>query len=121
MGESFFAHKKLMLGNMTSGSLLKDYGNPPLELLDFVKNITDIHQLYSQAVDVFESRNGYLVNEMQCIFGQSDAYQMKVNNSVGRYIYKHNQWEFESGDFNTNECYDLRLKVAIELLTKLKN
>ena len=121
MGESFFAHKKLMLGNMTSGSLLKDYGNPPLELLDFVKNITDKHQLYSQAVDVFESRNGYLVNEMQCIFGQSDAYQMKVNNSVGRYIYKHNQWEFESGDFNTNECYDLRLKVAIELLTKLKN
>lgn len=121
MGNSFFAHKKLMLGNMTSGSLLKDYGNPPLELLDFVKAITDKHQLFSQAVDVFESPEGYLVNEMQCIFGQSDAYQMKVDDCVGRYLYENESWKFEAGDFNTNESYDLRLQSAIELYKKIKN
>jgi hypothetical protein len=121
MGDSFFAHKKLMLGKMTSGSLLKDYGNPPLALLDFVKSITDKHKLFSQAVDVFESPNGYLVNEMQCIFGQSDAFQMKVDDFVGRYTFQNGSWKFEAGDFNTNESYDLRLKAAIEYYQKLNS
>ena len=121
MGDSFFAHKKLMLGNMTSGSLLKDYGNPPLALLDFVKSITDKHKLFSQAVDVFESPNGYLVNEMQCIFGQSDAFQMKVDDCVGRYTFQNGSWKFEAGDFNTNESYDLRLQAAIEYYQKLNS
>lgn len=121
MGDSFFAHKKLMLGNMTSGSLLKDYGNPPLALLDFVKSITDKHKLYSQAVDVFESPNGYLVNEMQCIFGQSDAYQMKVDDCVGRYFFHNESWKFEPGDFNTNESYDVRLQAAIQYYLKLNS
>jgi hypothetical protein len=121
MGDSFFAHKKLMLGNMTSGSLLKDYGNPPLALLDFVKSITDKHKLFSQAVDVFESPKGYLVNEMQCIFGQSDAYQMKVDDCVGRYTFQNGSWNFEAGDFNTNESYDLRLQAAIEYYQKLNS
>jgi glutathione synthase/RimK-type ligase-like ATP-grasp enzyme len=118
MGDSFFAHKKLLLGKMTSGSLLKDYGTPPLELLDFVKAITDKHQLYSQAVDVFESPDGYLVNEMQCIFGQSDAFQMKVNDCIGRYLFENGTWKFEAGDFNTNESFDLRLQVAIKYFQK---
>jgi hypothetical protein len=121
MGDSFFAHKKLMLGNMTSGSLLKDYGNPPLALLDFVKSITDKHKLFSQAVDVFESPKGYLVNEMQCIFGQSDAYQMKVDDCIGRYTFQNESWKFEAGDFNTNESYDLRLQAAIEYYQKLNS
>jgi hypothetical protein len=120
MGNSFFAHKKLMLGKMTSGSLLKDYENPPLELLDFVKTITDKHKLYSQAVDIFESSSGYLVNEMQCIFGQSDAYQMKVNHCIGRYLFENGAWKFEAGDFNSNESYDLRLQSAIELYQQSK-
>ena len=78
LGNSFFAHKKMMQGEMTSGSLLKDYGNPPLELLDFVRELTDKHHFFSQAVDIFESPSGFLVNEMQCIFGQSDTFQMMV-------------------------------------------
>ncbi len=120
MGDSFFAHKKLLLGKMTSGSLLKDYGNPPLKLLDFVKSITDKHQLYSQAVDVFESPEGYLVNEMQCIFGQSDTFLMKVEGSIGRYLFENGTWKFEAGDFNTNESYDLRLQAAIKCYQKTK-
>ena len=54
-----------------------------------------------------------LINEMQCIFGQSDPYQMLVGGVAGRYIYQDNQWKFEAGDFNTNESFDLRLQSII--------
>lgn len=114
IGNSFFAHKKLLKNKMSSGSLLKEYCNPPLELLDYVKSITDQFNFYSQAIDLFEYNGNYLINEMQCIFGQSDSYQMKVNDEIGRYVFKENSWVFEKGDFNTNESYDLRLSSAIE-------
>ncbi len=115
MGDSFFAHKKLQKKGKASGTLLKGYENPPLELFDFVKNITDNHALFSQSVDIFESSRGYLVNEMQCFFGQSDPHQMFVDGIPGRYLNKGGNWLFEAGDFNTNESYDLRLDTAIRL------
>lgn len=118
IGDSFFAHKKLMDGEKASGSLLKGYENPPLELMDFVKEVTDAYGFYSQAVDVFEPHSGqYLINEMQCIFGQSDPYQMKVDGIIGRYVYHSDQWVFEAGDFNGLESYLLRMDHFIELLT----
>lgn len=118
IGDSFFAHKKLIKGEKASGSLLKGYDNPPLKLLDFVKQITDKYKLYSQAIDIFESDGGYLVNEMQCIFGQSDPYQMKVDRKIGRYVYKENFWQFEEGDFNKNESYNLRIQYMIDFLNR---
>ncbi len=118
IGDSFFAHKKLMDGEKASGSLLKGYDNPPLELMDFVKEVTDAYGFYSQAVDIFEGEEGqYLINEMQCIFGQSDPYQMKVDGVVGRYIFQNDQWIFEAGDFNGLESYLLRIDHCINLLT----
>jgi glutathione synthase/RimK-type ligase-like ATP-grasp enzyme len=116
IGDSYFAHKKLKKGDKASGSLLKGYENPPLDILTFVKEITDKHHFYSQAVDIFESDQGYLVNEMQCIFGQSDPYQMLVNGKPGRYRFIDNTWVFEEGMFNTNESYDLRLEYLISKL-----
>jgi glutathione synthase/RimK-type ligase-like ATP-grasp enzyme len=113
IGDSFFAHKKLKIGEKASGSLVKNYENPPLALLDFARGITEKYQFYSQAVDVFESDRGYLVNEMQCIFGQSDPFQMKVNDKIGRYRYINGKWEFEEGDFARNGCYDLRLEFVL--------
>ncbi|MEI6821266.1 MAG: hypothetical protein WCL51_04990 [Bacteroidota bacterium] len=115
IGDSFFAHKKLIKNQKASGSLLKEYLNPPLDLFNFVKNITDRFNFYSQAIDIFEAENGYLINEMQCIFGQSDSYQMKVDGKIGRYIYNNNKWLFEEGDFNKNESYNLRIKYLIDL------
>jgi len=115
IGDSFFAHKKLKKGEKASGSLIKEYGKPPFDLLDFVKEITDKHQLYSQSVDIFESDRGYLINEMQCIFGQSDPYQMLINGKPGRYVMIEGEWQFEEGDFNSNESYDLRLETALKL------
>jgi len=115
IGDSFFAHKKLKIGEKSSGSLLKSYDNPPLELLNFVKEITDRHGFFSQAIDIFETENGYLVNEMQCIFGQSDPYQMLVNGKPGRYRFINGQWVFEEGNFNKNESYNLRVEHVLRL------
>lgn len=115
MGDSFFAHKKLKSGQKASGTLLKGYENPPLDILDFMKGITDRFGFYSQSVDIFESDRGYLVNEMQCFFGQSDPHQMLVDGVPGRYVYTDDRWVFEAGDFNSNESYDLRLETALDL------
>jgi hypothetical protein len=117
IGDSFFSHKKLKLKDKASGSLMKNYDDPPLKLLSFVKELTDRFHFRSQAVDLFESISGnYLINEMQCIFGQSDYYQMLVNGKPGRYLWKENNWMFEQGDFNGNESYDLRIDYIIESL-----
>jgi len=113
IGDNFFAHKKLRTGEKSSGSLIKNYDNPPLDLLDIVKEMTDRHRFYSQAIDIFESDRGYLINEMQCIFGQSDPYQMLVNGIPGRYQYINGKWLFEEGDFARNKCYDLRLEFIL--------
>lgn len=109
IGDAFFAHKKLKIGEKASGSLKKQYDNPPLELLSFVKGVTDKHDFKSIAIDIFEDQTGkYLINEMQCIFGQSDPYQMMVDGIPGKYFWN-NQWIFEAGDFNSNLSYNLRL------------
>lgn len=114
IGDSFFAHKKLKAGDKASGSLLKSYCDPPRDLLDFVREMTDRHNFFSQAIDIFETDRGYLVNEMQCIFGQSDPHQMIVNEVPGRYVHSGAKWIFEQGDFCSNECYDSRIRYLIE-------
>lgn len=121
IGDSFFAHKKLKKGKMASGSLLKGYDNPPLSLFDFVKEVSDRFGFYSQAFDIFENENGeYLINEIQCIFGQSDPYQMLINGEPGRYVWNTDQWIFEPGNFNTNQSFDLRVSYILEKLENLR-
>jgi hypothetical protein len=109
----------MLIKGKASGSLEKKYDNPPLKLLEFVKEITDCFQFFSQSVDIFETSDGrYLINEMQCIFGQSDPYQMLVDGIPGRYVFADGQWVFEAGDFNTHESFDLRVQTAIDLYGK---
>jgi len=116
IGDSYFAHKKIVSKKKASGTLIKEYETPPPELLNFVRLLTDNFGFSSVAVDLFEPVKGeYLINEIQCIFGQSDPYQMKVDGNPGRYVYKSGRWEFEKGIFNSNESYDLRLKTAIRV------
>jgi len=106
-----------MCGEKASGSLLKNYDNPPLYLFDFAKEIMKKFNFTSQAIDAFESpEKKLLINEMQFIFGQSDAYQMLVDGKPGRYVYIDNGWKFEEGDFNRNESYNLRVENIIKLL-----
>lgn len=118
IGDSYFAHKKLVYGEKASGSLIKKYENPPQVLLDFVRSLTDRHQFQSVSIDFFEPVYGtYLVNEIQCIFGQSDPYQMLVDDKPGRYTHRNGAWVFEEGDFNANESYNLRVKAVIDDLS----
>jgi glutathione synthase/RimK-type ligase-like ATP-grasp enzyme len=117
IGDSFFAHKKIAIGEKASGTLLKAYENPPIKLLDFIKEITEKLGFTSLAIDLFETESGqYLVNEMQCYFGQSDSFQMKVDGKIGRYRYIDNNWIFEEGDFAKNACYNLRFEHLINQL-----
>lgn len=116
IGDSYFAHKKLVTGVKASGSLQKDYSNPPLSLLDFAKDICHKNELNSVSLDIFETPNGFLVNEIQTYFGQSDAFQMKVDDVIGRYLHQNGNWVFEAGDFASNQCYDLRVKHVQMLL-----
>ena len=119
IGDSFFAHKKVAVNNISSGKLIKDYNNIPIKLLDYLLEFSEKTRLNSLALDLFESDGDYLVNEIQCFFGQSDPYQMLVNDKPGRYQFNGKEWVFEEGMFNTNQCYDLRLTHAIEQLFKV--
>lgn len=122
IGDSFFAHKKLKVKDKASGSLLKGYETPPEDLLNFIKNITDRCDFSSQAIDLFVGENGeYLVNEMQCLFGQSDPYQMLIDGKPGRYVFQNNKWIFEEGDFARLQCFSLRLETFIDMLYKKLN
>jgi glutathione synthase/RimK-type ligase-like ATP-grasp enzyme len=121
VGDSFFAYKKMKVGEKASGLMDKVYANPPLSILDFVKKITDKFNFFSMAVDIFETnRDTYLVNEMQCIWGQKNDYQMFVNDKPGRYVYVDNKWVFEEGEFTKNKSYDLRLKYILSTITSIK-
>ncbi len=116
IGDSFFAHKKMVSGTMASGSLAKNYDDPPMSLLDFVRDISINHGISSASLDIFATPRGFLINEIQTYFGQSDPYQMKVGGIPGRYRYQSGQWVFEPGDWAANQCYDLRLEHALSLL-----
>jgi glutathione synthase/RimK-type ligase-like ATP-grasp enzyme len=119
--DSYFAHKKIKKGDKASGSLIKVYENPPLEMFDFIKEITDKRKFLSQSVDLFVTQDGqYLVNEMQCVFGQSDPYQMLIDGEPGRYRQVNGRWVFEAGDFNRYESFLLRLEHFIEILNQKK-
>ncbi len=113
IGDSFFAYKKLKVGDKTSGAKSLAFENPPLELLDFVREISTKHNITSAAFDLFELNGHYLVNEIQTLFGHKNDHILEVDGKAGRYVYKNNQWLFEEGDFNTNESYDLRLQDAL--------
>lgn len=116
IGDSYFAHKKIARNNKSSGTLLKGYDPVPLDLLDFILDITERTHLSSVAIDLFQRQGKFLVNEIQCFFGQSDPYQMLVNSKPGRYRRMNGNWVFEEGDFASNECFDLRLEHALKEL-----
>lgn len=118
IGESYFAYKKLKIDGQASGSKQFEYGPPPIELLNFTKQLCKKYSFNFMAIDVFHNSQGIFVNELQTIFGHKNSYICKVNGKPGRYIYQNDQWVFEEGDYNTNESYDLRLKTAINLYKK---
>jgi glutathione synthase/RimK-type ligase-like ATP-grasp enzyme len=121
IGDSYFGHQKVKLGDKASGSKGIKYVVPSEELLFFVKNLCEKYKFNSMAVDLFEANNKYLINELQCIFGHVQKFICENNGKPGRFRYQKSKWVFEEGMFNTNLSYDLRLEDALKLLEKSKN
>jgi glutathione synthase/RimK-type ligase-like ATP-grasp enzyme len=116
IGESYFGHKKIKQGDMASGTKGIDYVDPPVDILNFTRELCEKNNFNSMAIDIFEHpEKGYVVNELQTIFGHVQDYILEVDGKPGRYLFKDGNWLFEAGDFNTNESYDLRLETAISL------
>lgn len=115
IGDSYFAHKKTKIGDKCSGTKGIDYVNPPLGILNFIRNLCDENNFHSVAIDIFEHDGKYLVNEIQSIFGHVQDHILEVNGKPGRYKYLEGKWIFEEGMFNSNESYDLRMETALQL------
>ncbi len=120
IGNSYFGHQKLVGDNgLASGSDLVGWVEPPVELLQLVREICEVGQFNSMAVDILQTKTKqFYVNELQTIFGSYVLYQMKVNDVPGRYTYDGETYNFEEGSFNTNGCWDLRVEHFIEILKR---
>jgi hypothetical protein len=120
IGDSYFGHQKVKQRDKASGTKGIDYIAPPIDLLNFIKGICDRFGFKCMAIDLFEDGNGgYLINEMQCIFGHVQEYICELEGKPGRFIKKENHWIFESGMFNSNLSYDLRVEDILKTLVTL--
>jgi len=113
--DSFFAHKKLKVGQKASGGKKKEFGMPPKELMDYFDSLCIENGFDSVDIDVFERGDEYLVNEIQCVFGVPYKYLLKIEDQIGRLVKAGADWKFEPGDFAKNSCCNLRLKKALKL------
>lgn len=119
IGDSYFGHQKVKQGDKASGTKGIDYIIPPDSLLNFVRELCEKHNFNSMAVDLFEDgEGGYLVNEMQCIFGHVQDYICEKEGKPGRLRFIGERWVFEEGFFNSNLSYDLRIQNVVNLIAQ---
>lgn len=119
IGKFYFGHQKVKMGDKASGTKGIDFVPPPSKLLDFVEQICTLNKFETMAIDLFEDgKGGYLINEMQCIFGHVQAYICEKDGEPGRFRRIEEDWVFEPGLFNSNLSYDLRLDNVLEILAR---
>ena len=121
IGESYFGHQKLIDGEFHSGSGKVRWYNPPHELLDFIRKLTDNAGYTAINVDIFETNDGhFVVNEIQSHFAAYVESQMYIDGKPGRYLYDYSirEWRFEEGIFCRNSCCDLRVKKLSDQLDR---
>lgn len=117
IGDSYFGHQKIKQGDKASGTKGINYVMPPVSLLNFVKDLCTKYSFNSMAVDLFEDgKGGYLVNELQCIFGHVQDYICEKEGKAGRIKRINGNWEFEEGFYNSNLSYDLRLQNVLSII-----
>lgn len=122
IGKSYFGHQKVKQGDKASGTKGIDYIVPPEDLLFFVKDLCEKYSFNCMAVDLFEDGDGgYLINEMQTVFGHVQSYICSKNGKPGRFCFTNGKWVFEEGMFNTNLSYDLRLENVFEMLENIES
>ncbi len=122
--ESYFGHMKKKIGDFHSGSHTALEGEPPRELLDLTRRITDIKGFKSMGLDVLLSRDGRPhVTELQTIWGYTgDAKGLRPDGQLyaGRYKYNadHDDWVYEPGVFDENICCNLRVEYLVGQLLR---
>jgi glutathione synthase/RimK-type ligase-like ATP-grasp enzyme len=119
IGDSYFGHQKIKKGDKASGTKGIQYVPPGAGLLDFVRDVSERFGFNSMAFDLFETpEKGWLVNEMQTVFGHVQSHICERDGVPGRFRFLRGRWTFEPGEFNTNLSYDLRLEDALRLFRK---
>jgi len=119
VGDSYFGYEKGKSGDFHSGSYIRIWRDPPERLLNFIRDVTRLGGFTSMALDIFEvGGRGYLVNELQAMFGASIDVQMRVGGKAGRYVCddETGTWRFEEGDFSRNGCCNLRVEALLKTL-----
>lgn len=122
-GDYYYAYQKLKLYDKCSGTGLPDGHEiePPIELLDYVRQICDDNHFNSMAVDILATNDGiYRVNEMQTHWGVDHYDCMVINGKRGIYTYN-NGWNFIEGEFWDNNYFDMRLAASIDFYKKQKS
>lgn len=117
LGDSFFGFGKVKKGGFHSGSGETHWVVPPKGALDLAWAITERGGFKSMAVDIFETVDGrFLVNELQCVYGQHGSVQLVKDGKSGRLLHESDgTWRFEAGEFAVNHGCNLRVQEAIKL------
>ncbi len=119
IGDSFFGYRKEKgADGLHSASHKWSWVDPGKELLDLLKQVTDIGGFTSMNVDVFLTKDGrLLVNELQTVFGcTTPAIYMKVKDVEGRYHWQDGAWCFEPGNYWHNHMCNLRIDHLVRTL-----
>lgn len=118
IGDSYFGFEKLQVGQFHSGSHQFEYGRPPDQLLNIVREATDMSGFRSVDFDIFvHPDRGALVNEVQAHFGQEGSREIcRVGGQPGRMLFDYctQEWRFESGVFCQNYLCNLRVQYLID-------
>ena len=124
VGDSYFAHTKKKIGDFHSGSHIAFPKEPPRDLLDLTRRITDIKGFKSMELDVLVSRDGRPhVSELQSVWGwmQDEKHECPWGRLyAGRYKYNADQddWVYEPGIFDENNCCNLRVACLVDQLSQ---
>lgn len=119
IANTYSGHQKLLKGQFASGSDMVGWVEPPGELLKMVKELCELENFDSMAMDVLESLDGkFYINEIQSLFGSYLPYQMKINNVPGRFVESNGEFTFEAGEFHTFGSNYLRVT---DFITKLSS
>jgi glutathione synthase/RimK-type ligase-like ATP-grasp enzyme len=119
-GDTFFGHQKLARRGLHSGSGRMACADPPKELLEIVRKISEISGIQSLNVDILESIDGrFFVNEIQTYWGVRTWFQMKIEDKPARYLYRGNgAYELQFGDFHRNRGCNLRVEDFLKQLNR---
>lgn len=117
IGESYFGHLKERIGDFHSGSGKVGWEAPSRKMLDFLHMVTEKGVFTSMDVDVFETSDGLLVNELQTVFGAGISIdQTRKEGKPGRFLNQNGKWIFQPGDFARNACSNLRVEHLVARL-----